>query len=78
MRTTDLEYNSNIYKSFRDNVKLTTLQSRAQALVKQLQDVVDQIDQAHIELSTFQVLKLQEESAIPRRIEVRVYILNCI
>uniref|UniRef100_A0A069DXG0 Putative mrna splicing protein cdc5 myb superfamily n=1 Tax=Panstrongylus megistus TaxID=65343 RepID=A0A069DXG0_9HEMI len=44
-------------------------QSRAQALIKQLQDVVDQIDQAHMELSTFQVLKQQEESAIPRRIE---------
>ncbi|KAF6208293.1 hypothetical protein GE061_016747 [Apolygus lucorum] len=44
-------------------------QSRATALMKQLQDVYDQIDQAHMEKSTFQLLQQLEESAIPRRIE---------
>lgn len=44
-------------------------QTRAQGLVKQLQDLYDQIEQAHMELSTFKFLKTQEEAAIPRRIE---------
>lgn len=44
-------------------------QTRAQALVKQLQDLMDQIEQAHMELSTFKFLQQQEEAAIPRRIE---------
>ncbi|BES87296.1 cell division [Nesidiocoris tenuis] len=44
-------------------------QSRATALIKQLQDVYDQIDQAHMEKSTFQLLQQLEDNAIPRRIE---------
>ncbi|KAL1139865.1 hypothetical protein AAG570_006842 [Ranatra chinensis] len=50
-------------------------QTRAQALVKQLQDMADQIDQAHMELSTFKLLQQQEDMAIPRRIEVSSYFL---
>lgn len=46
------------------------LQTRAQGLVKQLQDLQDQIEQAYMELSTFNFLKDQEDAAIPRRIEV--------
>lgn len=46
-------------------------QSRAQALIKQLQDLYDQIDQAHLELNTFRFLQEQEKAALPRRIQVR-------
>lgn len=45
-------------------------QSRAQSLIKQFQDLADEIDKAHMELSTFKLLQQQEESAIPKRIEV--------
>uniref|UniRef100_A0A1B6JPC5 Pre-mRNA splicing factor component Cdc5p/Cef1 C-terminal domain-containing protein n=2 Tax=Homalodisca liturata TaxID=320908 RepID=A0A1B6JPC5_9HEMI len=44
-------------------------QTRAQGVIKQLQDMHDQIEQARMELSTFKFLKEQEEAAIPRRIE---------
>lgn len=44
-------------------------QTRAQALIKQLQDLADETDKAHMELSTFKLLQLQEENAIPKRIE---------
>ncbi|KAK6635552.1 CDC5 cell division cycle 5-like protein [Polyplax serrata] len=44
-------------------------QTRAQALIKQAQDLYDQIEQAHLELSTFKFLQRQEEAAIPRRIQ---------
>lgn len=44
-------------------------QTRAQALIKQLQDLADETDKAHMELSTFKLLQQQEESAIPKRIE---------
>lgn len=47
-----------------------SLQTRAAAVIKQLQDLHDQIEQARMELSTFKFLKEQEEAAIPRRIEV--------
>lgn len=33
---------------------------------------MDQIEQAHMELSTFKFLQQQEEAAIPRRIEVSI------
>lgn len=45
-------------------------QSRAQALIKQLHDLYDQIDQANLELSTFKFLQEQEKAALPRRIQV--------
>ena len=45
-------------------------QSRAQALIKQLQDYFEQIDQAHLELNTFKFLQDQEKAALPRRIQV--------
>lgn len=45
-------------------------QSRAQALIKQLQDSYDQIDQANLELNTFKFLQEQEIAALPRRIHV--------
>uniref|UniRef100_A0A4W4F847 Cell division cycle 5-like protein n=1 Tax=Electrophorus electricus TaxID=8005 RepID=A0A4W4F847_ELEEL len=44
-------------------------QSRAMGLMKQLSDLWDQVEQAHMELHTFQELKKQEDTAIPRRQE---------
>lgn len=44
-------------------------QTRAQVLSKQLNDLLDQIQQAQLELSTFKFLKTQEEAAIPRRVD---------
>lgn len=44
-------------------------QSRAQALVKQVQDMHEQIEQAHLELKTFNSLKEHETIAIPKRLE---------
>ena len=44
-------------------------QSRAMGLMKQLNDLWDQIEQAHLELRTFEELKRHEDSAIPRRLE---------
>ncbi|KRT79782.1 hypothetical protein AMK59_6609 [Oryctes borbonicus] len=44
-------------------------QSRAQALIKQLQDLYEQMDQAHLELNTFKFLQAQEKAALPRRIQ---------
>uniref|UniRef100_A0A8C1BWX5 CDC5 cell division cycle 5-like (S. pombe) n=1 Tax=Cyprinus carpio carpio TaxID=630221 RepID=A0A8C1BWX5_CYPCA len=44
-------------------------QSRAMGLLKQLSEVWDQVEQAHVELHTFQELKKQEDHAIPRRQE---------
>lgn len=45
-------------------------QSRAQSLIKQLQDLYEQTDQAHLELNTFRFLQEQEKAALPRRIQV--------
>lgn len=45
-------------------------QSRAMGLMKQLNDLWDQIEQAYLELRTFEELKKHEDSAIPRRLEV--------
>lgn len=39
-------------------------------LMKQYDDLQDQIEKAGIELSTFKHLQKQEELAIPRRIQV--------
>jgi len=44
-------------------------QSRAMGLVKQLSDLWDQVEQAHVELRTFSELKKTEDLAIPRRLE---------
>ncbi|XP_050989890.1 cell division cycle 5-like protein [Labeo rohita] len=44
-------------------------QSRAMGLLKQLSELWDQVEQAHMELHTFQELKKQEDHAIPRRQE---------
>ncbi|XP_057670470.1 cell division cycle 5-like protein [Diorhabda carinulata] len=44
-------------------------QSRAQALIKQLQDLYENIDTATLELNTFKFLEEQEKSALPRRIQ---------
>lgn len=47
-------------------------QSRAASLIKQFQELQDQVEQANLELSTFKFLAEQEKAAIPRRIEVCV------
>ncbi|KAG8445776.1 hypothetical protein GDO86_010530 [Hymenochirus boettgeri] len=44
-------------------------QSRAMGLIKQLNEVWDQYEQANLELRTFEELKKHEDVAIPRRIE---------
>ncbi|XP_050337173.1 cell division cycle 5-like protein [Bactrocera neohumeralis] len=44
-------------------------QARAQAMIKQLQDTYDQIEQNSLALSTFKFLAEQEAVAIPRRLE---------
>lgn len=51
-------------------------QNRAQALIKQFQELNDQHEQAHLELSTFKFLADQEKAAIPRRIEVIYFICH--
>lgn len=54
--------------------KLKTLlggyQARGQALVKALNDVYDQIDQAQLEAKTFDLLRQNELLAVPKRLEV--------
>nr|SVE75628.1 EOG090X02CC [Daphnia hispanica] len=53
--------------------KLRTLtagyQSRSQALHKQTQDMIDQVEAARIELDTYSFLKKHEDAAIPNRLE---------
>lgn len=44
-------------------------QSRAMGLIKQLEDILEQAEQSHVELETFQGLKKNEEMAIPKRLE---------
>ncbi|XP_051780373.1 cell division cycle 5-like protein [Erpetoichthys calabaricus] len=44
-------------------------QSRAMGLIKQLNDQWDQVEQAYLELRTFEELKNHEDTAIPRRLE---------
>nr|CAG4649149.1 EOG090X02CC [Scapholeberis mucronata]SVE93491.1 EOG090X02CC [Scapholeberis mucronata] len=54
--------------------KLRTLtagyQSRSQALQKQTQDLIEQIEAARVELDTYSFLKKHEDAAIPNRIEI--------
>ena len=54
-----------------DKLKILTkgYQTRAQGLVKQIQDIGDQIEQAQLELSTFRFLSGQEQAAIPQRLQ---------
>ncbi|XP_043486424.1 cell division cycle 5-like protein, partial [Polistes fuscatus] len=51
-------------------------QTRAQVLIKQLHDLYEQIEQAHLELSTFKFLQNQEEAAVPRRINALIEDVN--
>ncbi|KAJ6638555.1 Cell division cycle 5-like protein [Pseudolycoriella hygida] len=44
-------------------------QARAQALIKQLEDTYEQIEQNNLALSTFKFLADQENLAVPRRLE---------
>ncbi|XP_023017292.1 cell division cycle protein 21 [Leptinotarsa decemlineata] len=44
-------------------------QSRAQALIKRLNDLYEDTDQANLELNTFKFLLEQEKKALPRRIQ---------
>lgn len=48
-------------------------QARAQALIKQLQETFEEIEQSYLALSTFKFLGQQEELAIPKRMEVSFY-----
>lgn len=48
-----------------------TLQSRSQGLIKQYQDLSEQIEQTYVELKTFETLRQHEIGAIPKRKEVR-------
>nr|CAG4649992.1 EOG090X02CC [Sida crystallina] len=54
--------------------KLRTLttgyQSRSQTLIKQAQDLMEQLEGARLELDTYGFLKKQEDAAIPHRMEV--------
>ncbi|XP_076655110.1 cell division cycle 5-like protein [Halictus rubicundus] len=51
-------------------------QTRAQVLTKQLHDLWEQIEQAHLELSTFTFLQTQEEAAVPRRVNALMEDVN--
>ncbi|KAM7307780.1 hypothetical protein ISCGN_011416 [Ixodes scapularis] len=44
-------------------------ESRGQALIKQIQELAEQIEQTHLELKTFQALQEHESLAIPKRVE---------
>lgn len=50
-------------------VLLGGYQSRGQALIKQIQELAEQIEQTHLELKTFQALQEHEALAIPKRVE---------
>lgn len=46
-------------------------QMRSQALLKQFQDISDQIEKSNMEKATFEFLRDMEEVAIPRRVQVK-------
>uniref|UniRef100_A0A2R5LNQ6 Putative mrna splicing protein cdc5 myb superfamily n=1 Tax=Ornithodoros turicata TaxID=34597 RepID=A0A2R5LNQ6_9ACAR len=50
-------------------VLLGGYQSRGQALIKQIQELAEQIEQTHLELKTFEALQDHEALAIPKRVE---------
>ena len=45
-------------------------QSRAQGLMKQVQDLHEQLEQTYVECKTFENLRQHEIGAIPKRMEV--------
>ena len=47
-------------------------QSKAQVMVKSLQDIYNQIESKQIELDTFEHIRNHELQAIPKRIEARI------
>ncbi|EZA47440.1 hypothetical protein DMN91_005468 [Ooceraea biroi] len=51
-------------------------QTRTQVLTKQLHELGEHIEQAHLDLSTFKFLQTQEEAAIPRRINALMEDVN--
>lgn len=50
-------------------------QAKAQTLFKQLHDMYEQIDKAYLELNTFKFLQEQEKTALPRRIQVILFLI---
>jgi pre-mRNA-splicing factor CDC5/CEF1 len=58
------------------NLISSEFQNRAQVLVKQFNDLTDQIEQSRLELSTFKFLQKQEEAAIPRRLDALIEDVN--
>jgi len=50
-------------------VLLGGYQSRAQGLVKQLNEINDQLETANLEMATFSVLQQHETGAVPKRLE---------
>lgn len=50
---------------------MSLFQTRAVGLAKQISDVHEQLEQTYVEMKTFQVLRDQELTAIPKRLEVR-------
>lgn len=55
---------------------MLSFQARAQAVMKQLNEAWDQIDQNSLALSTFNFLAEKENSAIPRRTEVLLTLIT--
>lgn len=53
-------------------------QMRSQALLKQFQDVTDQIEKSNMEKATFEFLRDMEEVAIPRRVQVTSGLFDCL
>lgn len=51
-------------------VLLGGYQARAATMAKQIQELVEQMDTAHVESVTFDALRTHEEAAIPKRIQV--------
>lgn len=50
-------------------ITLGGYQSRAQVLIKSLQDIYNQIESKHVELKTFENIRDHELNAIPKRLE---------
>ncbi|KAH9507984.1 CDC5 cell division cycle 5-like protein [Bulinus truncatus] len=65
--TKDAKMAAKLEKKLR--ILLGGYQSRSQGLVKQLQDVTEQIESTRIELNTFEHLRHHEMGAIPKRLE---------
>jgi hypothetical protein len=54
------------------------IQARGQTLVAQLNELHDQIEQTFVELETFENLRQHEVVAIPKRLEVVIYLFLCL